>query len=89
MRIFIPQYLHKPNKILFLETDELVIMLLGIVSSMMLKSFLILALGLAFFYYYRKGKAKFPRGFYKHLPHIWGFKQFRHFPSIFIREFKE
>lgn len=89
MRIFIPQYLHKPNKILFMETDELVVLLFGVVTSMMLKSSMIFFGGLAFFYFYRKGKAKFPRGFYKHIPHILGFKQFRHFPSIFIREFKE
>lgn len=89
MKIFIPQYLHKPNKVLFMDMDELCVLLFAIILGMALKSIFLLIAGLICFYFYRKGKATFPRGFYKHIPHILGFKQFKYFPSIFIREFKE
>jgi type IV conjugative transfer system protein TraL len=89
MKVFIPQYLHKQNRIGFLDADEAGIIVLFIMLLVLIRSPLILIAGIACFFYYRKLKEKYPRGFIKHIPHIWGFKQFKYFPSIFIREFKE
>lgn len=89
MKIFIPQYLHKQNKIGLLEADEAGLILFFAMCLALIRSPFVLVIGIAAFFYYRTLKAKYPRGFFKHLPHIWGFKQFKYFPSIFIREFKE
>ncbi|MGE4478637.1 MAG: type IV conjugative transfer system protein TraL [Deferribacterales bacterium] len=89
MRSYVPQYLHKPVKIMMLDSDEFVILANGVLIGVLLKSIVLFISVLAVFFIYRKGKEKHPRGYFRHIPHMLGLKQFRHFPNIFIRSFKE
>lgn len=89
MKVFVPQYLHKPNKVAMMEMDEFGVLLQGLVMGLILKSMMIFILGIVIFYLYRKGKSKYPRGFLRHIPHIIGLKQFDNFPNIFVKDFME
>lgn len=89
MKAIIPQYMHKPNKIKFLDTDEFMFILNAIFLGIFLRSVIMFFAGLGIFWFYRKGKSKYPRGFFKHLPHIMGIRNFQYFSDIFVKHFKE
>lgn len=89
MKAFIPQYLHKPNKVMMLDMDEFFVFADAIAMGLILKSFIIFVTGIVLFFAYRKAKSIYPRGFLRHIPHILGLKQFEYFPNIFIKKFRE
>lgn len=89
MKAFVPQYLHRPNKIAMMEMDEFGVLVQGFSLALILKSFFLIIVGIAAFFLYRVAKAKYPRGFLKHIPYIVGLKQFHHFPNVFITTFRE
>jgi type IV conjugative transfer system protein TraL len=89
MRAYVPQYLHKPAKIMMLDFDEFIILANGILLGVLLKNILVFIAALSVFFLYRRGKDKNPRGYFKHVPHMLGIREFRHFPNVFIRNFME
>jgi hypothetical protein len=84
----VPQYLHKPNQILWWEVDEAIFILIGIVFWMSLGMWFGLA-GFVGLYFYSKGKKKYSRGFFRHLPMILGLENMPIFGSIFVRKYYE
>ncbi|TCK58446.1 type IV conjugative transfer system protein TraL [Seleniivibrio woodruffii] len=89
MKSFVPQYLHKPNKVMMLDMDEFAVFANAVAMGIILKSLIVFIIGVFLFFAYRKAKNKYPRGFLRHIPYIVGLKQFHNFPNIFIRSFKE
>lgn len=89
MKAFMPQYLHRPNKVMMLDMDEFAVFASSVSMGVILKSLIVFIIGVFVFFAYRKAKTKYPRGFLKHFPYIIGLKQFQQFPNVFVKQFKE
>jgi len=63
MKAYVPQYLHKPNKVFMIDMDEFMLLANGALLGAVMKSIFAFILGLILFFLYRRGKAKYPRGF--------------------------
>ena len=72
-----------------LDSDEWIILVNGIMLGALLKNVYLFLGVLVIFFVYRRGKSKYPRGFFTHIPHMIGLKEFKYFPNIFIRDFRE
>ena len=84
----IPQYLHRPNQILWFETDEALLILLSIVLWFAAGK-IFGVMGIVGLYLYIKAKKKYPRGFFTHFPMILGAEDMPVFGTIFIRKYFE
>lgn len=84
----IPQYLHRPNQILWFETDEFLIIMLSIVLWLALSKWYGIV-GIVGLYLYVKAKKKYPRGFFGHLPIIVGAKKLYIFETVFVKKYEE
>ena len=84
----IPQYLHRPSQILWFESDEFVILLISLIFGFTM-GLVMLGAGIAGFLGYKKIKKQYPRGFFRHIPYLLGFKTFERFPHVFITDFHE
>lgn len=88
MRFRIPQYLHKPHQILFMDADEFALVITLFFFALIFGYiFWVLLLVLPYFYF--KGKKKYPRGFLKHFLYRLGIIQFKGAPSYFEKRFNE
>lgn len=84
----IPYFLNQPMALVWFESDEVIIGLLGLYLGILSGGFMWF-IGLFGFLYYRHIKKKSSRGLLRHLPHILGFKTFKGFPHAFVTEFME
>lgn len=87
-RLRFPQYLHRPFRIVWFEIDELILMIALYVVVVMTtyKAFPIIPLAI---YFYKKEKAKRPRGFFKHTMFNLGLIDLKGYPSAFSDRFEE
>jgi len=83
-----PQYLHRPYRILWFEVDEIVLMSVMYMLSMMFSMYILLMIPLAV-YLFRTQKIKKPRGFFRHIWYRLGFFTFPGYPDAFEKEFSE
>lgn len=88
MAVRIPQFLNRPMAVLWFESDELIVGLMGFYIAI-LSGGLTWLFALLLFLYYRKVKKRSSRGLLRHLPHIFGLKTFKGFPHSFVTEFME
>ena len=88
MRVRTPKYLHKPFRILWFESDELFMMFLSLVLGIYVSVYFLPAL-LACVFVARKVKARFPRGFLRHISFFLGITRFRNCPTFFESRFQE
>lgn len=87
-RYFIPQYLHRPYQVLFFETEELVMLILGFFLALSFgKVFWILFIILPFLM--AKAKRTMPRGYLKHILYLTGLVSFKGAPFSFETKFRE
>jgi len=88
MRVTTPKHLHKPFRILWFESDELLLIFGGLILGIYITPiFFPILFGSAFVV--RKMKTKFTRGFVRHLPYFLGLMRFRNYPSFFDSHFNE
>jgi predicted membrane-bound mannosyltransferase len=87
-RLHFPQYLHRPFRIGWFESDELLLMiamyLIAVVSY--IKVFFAIPVVI---YLYKKEKARRPRGFMRHFLFNLGFIGIKGYPSAFCDRFEE
>ncbi len=89
VQVFRPyKYLHKPYRVIFFESDELVLILLAVFSAMVI-SFKLVPVFAVGVYFLRKLKPHLPRGFLRHIPYFLGLYRFRSCPSFFDSRFQE
>jgi len=82
------RYLYRPFRILWFESDELILLLMGFIFALVVTIWaLFLFIGLCVVV--RKTKKKMPRGFVKHLLYYAGYHHFAGAPSAFQRIFQE
>ncbi len=85
----IPQYLHRQMQVLWWEADEFIIFMLGLSLWILFGGYEFLLMGLIVPIIYSKLKKRYPRGLLKHLMYFTGFKEFRGYPSFYIKKFIE
>lgn len=83
-----PQYLHRPFRIAWFESDELLLMVAMYILAVVYSIRLLLALPLVI-YFYKKEKAKRPRGFMRHFLFNLGFIGIKGYPGAFSDRFEE
>ncbi len=83
-----PQYLHQPYRILWFETDEIVLLAGGYMIGNFVSFKLLLLFPLVFFAY-RREKRKRPRGWLKLFGFYLGLMVFRGYPPPYISRFGE
>ncbi len=87
--IYIPRFLSRPIPLLFVEADELGILLfVGFIGFDIHIALGVVLLPLTYFVY-KNLKRKNGKGFIRHIPHMLGFKTFKGFPHAFVKEFYE
>lgn len=88
MEVRLPQYPHRPMRIIGLDDQEFVLVALCYVLSLILQgsSFLYLIAGLFVFIPYKRSK---PRGYIGHLFYRAGFGGFKGYPPQFTETFHE
>jgi len=88
MEVRLPQYPHRPMRIIGFDDQEFVLVALCYVLSLILKgsSFLYLLIALFVFIPYKRSK---PRGFIGHLFYRAGFGRFKGYPPYFAEVFHE
>jgi len=74
------RYLHRPYRILWLETEELALCLMGLVLGLVISVYLLFIFFFAA-WVVRKTKKNKPRGFLKHIFYHFGFVEFKGLPS--------
>lgn len=88
MKFRVPQYLHKPHQVLFMDADEFAMVIVLFFFALVFGYiFWILLFVIPFFYF--KGKKKYPRGFLKHYLYKWGLISFKGAPLFFEKKFNE
>ncbi len=82
------KYLHRPFRLVWFESDELMLILIGIFLSFVVYvwSFLLF---IALVYGMKKAKPKLPRGFIKHIAYYLGVYRFKGYPVFFTNKFIE
>jgi len=83
-----PQHLSSPLQVLWLETDDLGIVVLCFMIASILKGWFWL-LVIAGPLLYMRAKLKYPRGFIKHILYLSGVKDLEGYPTAFQKEFIE
>jgi len=81
-----PRYLHRPYRLLWFERDEIALMVLIYIVSL-LTTFKALLLIPAAVVVYRREKRKRPRGFVRHIMYRTGIAPFRGYPNSFVTRF--
>lgn len=84
-----PQYLSKKFTALWMETDELVILLVLVGCCLIGKGFMIWLITPTVQTTYIITKRKKPKGFFKHLLYMIGFLNLNGYPEYFEQEFHE
>lgn len=87
-RLKFPQYLHRPFRITWFESDELLLMVGGYFVAIIYSLWVLAAVPLLV-YFYKKEKAKRPRGFMRHFLFNFGFIGLKGYPSAFCDRFEE
>ena len=88
MKVQTPKYLHKPFRILWFESDELLLIFGGLVLGMYV-SFMLFPILLVLAFIIRRLKTRLNRGFVRHIPYFLGVMKFKNFPSFFETHFNE
>ncbi len=88
MKYRIPQYLHKPHQVLFMDADEFVMIVIFFAFALVFGYFFWLLLFVVPYLYFRS-KRKYPRGFLKHYLYKLGIIHFKGAPSYFEKQFNE
>lgn len=83
-----PQYLTSPFQVLWFETDQLAAILLFLVLGLVFGGFWWIAVFVGP-WFYGKMKAKYPRGFLRHLLYFAGITTMKGYPIYFEKEFTE
>lgn len=83
-----PQYLSSPYQVLWFESDELLMILMFFVFSMVFSGWFF-PLIIIVPWIYRKIKTKYPRGFLKHCLYFLGLISIKGYPNYFQEEFFE
>lgn len=83
-----PQYLSTPYQVLWFEADELMLILLFFVFTIVFSAWF---LPFLFFapWLYGKAKKKYPRGFLEHCLYFLGLVSMEGYPNYFQKEFFE
>lgn len=82
----VPQYLHKPLRILWFDSDDLMIMMVAYIIAMSLGGYLwlgVIAVPVAYIFY----KNNKPRGFLRHVFYQLGIYRLQGYPSPYIKRF--
>lgn len=87
--VWIPRYISKPLMVLWLESDEVVVLCGCAGLAKMTGGVAVWVFTIALFLLYRSRKQVNGRGLLRHIPHIFGFKSFKGFPHAFVKEFSE
>jgi len=82
------RYLHRPFRLVWFESDELMILFIGLVLSLTI-SLLFLVITTVTVFFIRRFKNKYPRGFIRHISYFLGLYKFRKVPSFFDTHFNE
>jgi len=82
------RYLHKPFRLVWFESDELMILFMGFVLALTVSLFFFLFAAVALFFI-RRIKDKFPRGFIRHISYFLGIYRFKNAPTFFENTFNE
>jgi len=82
------KYLHKPFRLLWFESDEIFLLFAGLVLGMYVNTLFFLVL-IVCAVLSRKFKAKYPRGFVRHISYFLGLLRFKKYPSFFESSFQE
>lgn len=85
----IPQYLHRPLQVLWWESDEFLIVMLGFGMWLTFGGYYFVVVGLTVPYVYSKFKKRYSRGFLRHMMYFAGFKRFEGYPEFFMKDFIE
>lgn len=88
MKVKTYQYLHKPFRLLWLESDEIFLLFIGLLLGIYIYTIIFLIICI-FVFFIRKLKNQFPRGFIKHISYFLGLFKFKHYPTFFETEFQE
>jgi len=85
----IPQYLHRPLQVLWWESDEFVVVMLGLILWLLFGGYYFILIGLIVPFFYSRFKKRHSRGFFGHLMYFLGFKKFKGYPEFFMKDFIE
>lgn len=83
-----PQFLHKPYRVVWFESDDLILIFLLYGLSMLFSLYVFLALP-ALLWMHRRFRDRKPRAFLRHVPYFLGFTRFSRMPPFFDRQFQE
>lgn len=84
----VPQYLHKPHQVLFMDSDEFVVFTIFFFLALVFGYVFWLMLFVGPYLYYRS-KKKNPRGFLRHYLYKLGVMNIKGAPTYFERRFVE
>ncbi|MGB9811627.1 MAG: type IV conjugative transfer system protein TraL [Dictyoglomus turgidum] len=84
----VPQHLHKPHQVLFLDADELAVMLVFFVLAIIF-GYVFWILMIVVPYVYFKIKKRYARGVLRHLLYKAGLFNFKGAPHSFEKKFNE
>ncbi|MEM7828039.1 MAG: type IV conjugative transfer system protein TraL [Candidatus Aenigmatarchaeota archaeon] len=83
-----PQYLHRPYQVLWFETDDMGLLALCFILAIIFGGIFWILLFVVPTVY-MKTKAKYPRGYLRHLLYFAGVLPFRKYPEFTVKEWSE
>ncbi len=88
MQYRFPQYLHKPPRVLFMDSDEAALVAMLFILAMIF-GYIFWILLFVIPYLYAKQKKKYARGALRHMLYKIGILNFERAPSFFENRFRE